>query len=704
MKFKHILWFDTETYSPVPINRGTDRYAREVEVMIMAYAIDRGEVRVHDCTAYPILPDELEDRLRDPETLIVAHNAWFDRTVMRWSQYTMDIPIHRWHCTYAQALAHSLPGGLGLLAEVLAVPTKKQNGKDHIHLFCKPRPKNMKVRRATSETHPKEWAEFMVYAGDDVGAMRDCFYAMPRRNYQGDEKALWNLDQKINDRGFYVDVEFAEAAVALLKADKVRMDAEITKLTDGAVTAATQRDKLLMHLLMEHGVIVDSLRADDLEDMLSEDWLPTEVKELLKLRITAAMNSTAKYTRLLNMVGPDARMRGTLQFAGASRTARWGGRGYQPQNLRRPTMKAKDIELCIELIKQGDADSVELVADNLREACSNALRGLMIASPGKKLVVSDWSNIEGRDAAWLVGEKWKLDAFRAYDTILPGQFDNKGKPLRAGPDLYKLAYSQSFNILVELVNDFQRQIGKGEELSLQYGGGVGAFIAVSYSYGLDMDELGRVIPTIAPWEVVAQARAIYQWALKKEKTLGLSEPVYVACETVKTLWRQANARFAAGWGELEDAARLALGYPRDSFDACRCTFKLEADYLTIKLPSGRHLMYPTPRIGADGGISYAGQVNKQWRRIKTYGGKLLENITQASSRDVLAHNLLRLEREYGNIVDVIMHCHDEIVSEVAENGTFNINVLNRLMTTNPSWAEGLPLAAEGFEARRYGKH
>lgn len=703
--FKHILWFDTETYSPVPITRGIDVYSREVEVMIMAYAIDKGVVKVHDCTDDPLLPDELEERLRDPATLIVAHNAYFDRTVMRNGQYQMDIPPHRWHCTYAQALAHSLPGGLGLLAEVLNVKTRKQaSGKDYINLFCKPRPKKQKIRRATRWTHPDAWAEFMAYAGDDVGAMRDCFYAMPRRNYKGEEKELWDFDQEINDRGFFTDIEFANAAVDLLKADKERLDARVAEITNGEVKAATQRDKLLQHLLMEYGVIVDSLRADDLEDLLAEDWLPKEVKELLKLRITAAMNSTAKYTRLLNMVGPDGRMRGTLQFAGASRTGRWGGRGYQPQNLRRPTMKADDIERCIELIKAGDVEGVELFADNLREACSNALRGLMIAAPGKKLVVSDWSNIEGRDAAWLVGEQWKLDAFRAYDTIIPGKFDKKGKPLRAGPDLYKLAYSNSFGIPVDTVNDFQRQIGKGEELSLQYGGGVGAFLAVSYSYGLDLDELGRMMPELAPYEVIAQARAIYQWALKKGKTLGLSEPVYVACEAVKALWRQANSRFERGWADLENAARMAITYPREKFEACRCTFECAADWLMITLPSGRTLMYPTPRILADNSISYAGQVNKQWRRIKTYGGKLLENITQASSRDVLAYNLLRLKREYGSIVDVVMHVHDEIVIEVAENGTFNLNVLNNLLTTNPPWAVGLPLAAEGFEAKRYAKH
>jgi DNA polymerase len=475
------------------------------------------------------------------------------------------------------------------------------------------------------------------------------------------------------------------------------MDARVTEITGGKVTAATQRDKLLMHLLMEHGVMLDSLRADDLEDIMKEDWLPTEVKELLKLRISSAMNSTSKYTRLLNCIGPDGRLRGTRQYNGASRTGRSAGRIFNPLNLRRPTMKAADIELCIDMVRRRDVADMDLVTDNdLREVCSNGLRGLVIAPPGKKLVVSDWSNIEGRMAAWLAGEEWTLDAFRAFDTRGP---DGK----RLGPDLYKLIYSKSFGVLVAKVTDFQRQIGKGEELSLQYGGGVGAFIAVSYAYGLDMDELARVIPTVAPYETLAQARAIYAWALKKGKTLGLSEEVYVACETVKLLYRAANPKIAQAWTDLENAARLALSNPGQEFPACRCTFQLKADYLMIKLPSGkRWLMYPTPRIMNDETITYAGSVHKQWKRIKTYGGKLLENITQAASRDILTHNMLRVDDEFK--AQIVLDVYDEIVCEVDERSPFNLKTLNGVLTTNPPWATGLPLAAEGFEAHRYAKH
>lgn len=691
----HILWIDTETFSPTKISRGTDVYAQLVEIMIVAYAFDNGVVQLWDCTLDPIMPADLRAALDDPSYTIVAHNAFFDRTVMRYA-WQFEVPLERWHCTMAQALAHSLPAGLALLCDVLGVKTRKQSGKDYINLFCMPRPKKQKLRRATRETHPQEWAAFMSYAADDVGAMRDAFYAMPSRNYKGDEKALWCLDQEINDYGFAVDLEFAQAAVDMLKADKERLDAEITSLTNGRVTAATQREKFMVELLMEYGVVLESLKADDLEELMLSDSIPTEVKELLRIRITSAMNSTAKFTRMMNCVSPDGRLRGTRQYNGASRTGRSAGRIFNPYNLRRPAMKAADIERCIQLVKDGDGEGVELFADNLREACSNALRGLLVAPPGKKLVISDWSNIEGRDAAWLTGETWKLDAFRAFDTKGP---DGK----RLGADLYKLTYSQAFAVLVALVTDFQRQIGKGMELSLQYGGGVGAFIAVSYAYGLDMEELARVIPTVAPWEIVAQARAIYQWALKKGKTLGLSEPVYVACETVKLLYRAANSHLAASWPALENAARSAMTYPGEEFPCCRCVFSFKNDWLMIRLPSGRHLMYPQPRIMGDDTITYGGSVNKQWRRIKTYGGKLLENITQASSRDILTHNMLRIKREVPE-ARIVLDVYDEVVCEVPETSGFGLADLNSMLTTNPAWSAGLPLAAEGFETRRYAKH
>lgn len=691
----HKLWLDTETFSATPINRGTDIYTRDAEVMLFAFALDDDPVRVYDCTEKDIdqfqMWKDIEGAINDPSYTLVAHNVPFDRSVLYYDPaWAVNVPLERWHCTMAQARAHALPGALGLLAEVLRVPIQKQeNGRALIQLFCKPRPKNMKIRRATRHTHPDEWAQFVAYAADDVEAMRGCYKAMPKRNYEGDEKRLWCVDQRINERGFCADMELVDAAIDALKDNKQELDERVEAITSGVVKAATQRDKLLAYLLEEHGVILESLSKKNIEDMLEEDWLPDHARELLKLRIESAMASTSKYTRLKNCVSEDNRMRHTLVFAGASRTARWAGRTYQPQNLPRPTMANADIEACIGLLKSGHADAVDLFGDNLRSVCSNALRGIMVAPPGKKLVVCDWSNIEGRVAAWLSGEKWKLDAFAALDA-------GRGK------DLYVLSVARAYNKKPDDITKYERQQGKGMELSLGYGGGVMAFMNVALSYGLDLDELGRKAPDLIPYEALAQARAIWQWAVKKDKTFGFEEHVYVACEAIKAQWRKANAHIVQAWDDLETAAKCAITYPGQEYRAARCVFVCRNSWLMVRLPSGRHLMYPSPRILSDNSISYSGPVNKTWRRIKTYGGKLLENVTQAASRDILAASLLTLDARTD--CEVVMHVHDEVVAEAPENGGFDLAELERIMITNPGWAEGLPLAAAGFEARRYEKH
>ena len=690
----HKFWLDTETFSETPITRGTDIYTRDAEIMLVAFALDNDPVRVYDCTAPdPQMRADIDGAFADPDFELIAHNVPFDRSVFMYDPaWQISQPIERWHCTMAQARAHALPGALGLLSQVLGVETVKQeNGRALIHLFCKPRPAKQKVRRATRDTHPAEWAQFISYAADDVNAMRQCYKAMPMRNFIGQEKRLWYVDSRINERGFYCDMPLVDSAITMLNDDKAELDEKMNTLTGGAVQAAGQRDKLLAYLLEEHGVILATLSKGDIEEIINEDWVPEHVRVLLRLRVEGAMASTSKYKRLKNCVSPDDRLRHTLVFAGASRTARWSGRTYQPQNLPRPDMDGGDIETCISLIKSGDRDLIPLFAENLRKACSNALRGIMIAPPGKKLVVGDWSNIEGRMAAWLAGEQWKLDAFKAFDA-------GKGK------DLYILSVARAYNKNPDSISKYERQQGKGMELSLGYGGGVAAFISVATAYGLDLDELGRKAPELMPYEAIAQARAIYAWAVKKNKTYGLTEPVYTACEAIKSLYRKANANVAQAWEDLETAAKQAITYPGESFPAARCVLTCRANWLMLRLPSGRHLMYPTPRILADNSITYSGPVNKSWRRIKTYGGKLFENATQACARDILAETLLRLEDKYADVADIILHVHDEPVMEAPVDGPFNLALLLAEMKADTPWSKGLPLAAEGWEGPRYGKH
>jgi len=362
-----ILYLDLETFSTVPISHGTYRYAEAAEIMLFAYGLDDAPVRVWDMTSGASMPSDLEHALVHAEN-IVAHSSNFDRTVLRLATNTASLlqrtgeDLSRWRDTFVQALCHSLPGGLKKLCEIYRVPeeiAKVDGGRDLIHLFCKPRPKNSTIRRATRETHPKEWAEFVRYAGNDIEAMRYLHKRLPTWNYSGEELALWHLDQRINDRGMAVDLELARAAVATIAREKRRLNAETAHATDGALRSTTQRDALLRHILAEHGVELPDLTKDTLERRIADENLPDAVRYLLQNRQQAASGAPAKYEALLKAVSEDGRLRGTTQFCGASRTGRSAGRTFQPHNLMRtPQYVKKMYDEAIEMIKAGIADQV----------------------------------------------------------------------------------------------------------------------------------------------------------------------------------------------------------------------------------------------------------------------------------------------------------------------------------------------------------
>lgn len=701
--FKHKLYLDTETYCEEPINRGTDVYARSAEIMITTYAIDDEPVKCWDVTADGNMPSDLASALEDDDAQVIAHNAVFDRNVIRYD-WGIELPMDRWYCTMVQALSHSLPAGLGDLGDVLGIEAKKHdNGRQLIFLFCKPQPKNQKLRRATRETHPKEWQQFLDYAIADTEGMRQCHKRMPTRNYVGLHLEHYHLDQVINDRGMCMDIDFAEAAVELLKAEKKKHNAKIDKITDGEVTTVGQRDKIILHLVKKYGILLDDLRADTLERCLEDDRMPEPLKELVRVRIVGAMASTAKYNRLIKCAGPDDRLRYTMQFCGADRTGRDAGRMFQPQNLPRPTMDPEDVELCIELIRSYEAEAVDLIAPGLKEACSNALRGLVIAPPGRKLIVSDWSNIEGRKAAWLAGEDWKLDAFRAFDA-------------GDGEDLYKVAFAKAFRKPVEKVTKDDRQVGKVLELAFQYQGGAGACVSMAMSVGLNLEYLATEVPKAAPKKILEEAKGMWAWANRMKKTYGLTYEQFVAADTLKRLWRNAHPKIAAYWHALEDCAIKAVENPGMGFVVGKVEIVRRKNWLMITLPSGRTLMYPSPKIkpfrekhttkeGKEEvtvrySLTYMGRVNKRWKRIKTYGGKIFENITQASANDTLRWAMPLVE-DAG--YEIVLRVHDEFVTEVDDDDRHTLDELNKIMITEHPWAEGLPLAAAGFEAYRYRK-
>lgn len=691
------LYLDFETYSEIPIKDGTYKYMEGVEILMCAYAIDDQPAKVWDCTYENVNPHlALWEALSKDSINIVAHNSNFDRNVMRFAKNADSIMQHaggntsRWRDTMVKALAHSLPGSLEKLCEIFKLPVdqaKDKEGNRLIQLFCKPLPLNRKLRRATRETHPLEWARFVEYARLDVEAMRALDKKIPNWNYSGSELDLWHLDQRINDRGFAVDTELATSAIAATEQRKKQLAKRTQVLTEGQVKAATQRDALLKHLLEAFGVELPDLKQSTLQRRIDDENLPYVLRELLEIRLQASTTSASKYKTLVKATNKDGRVRGTLQFCGASRTGRWAGRKFQPQNLPRPTLKQNAIDIGIEALK---LDCADLLTDDVIQLTSSAVRGCIVAPPGKKLVVADLSNIEGRGLAWLAGEEWKLKAFRDFDAGI-------------GHDLYKLAYAKLFGINPKDVDGFMRQLGKVLELSMGYEGGVGAFVTFAAGYNLDLEDLGKRAYSNIPPNILAEARRAYSWTvLNRRSIFGLSERAWLVCDSFKRMWRYAHPAIVSFWKEIEEACVRAICNPSETYQCRKVKVIKDGAWLRIILPSGRSLCYPGARLNDANKLSYMGvnQYSRKWGRIKTYGGKLAENITQAFSRDILAHSMPHAENAG---YEIVLTVHDEDITEAPDTPEFNAKHLSSIMATPPAWALDIPLAAEGFEAYRYRK-
>ncbi len=667
------LFIDYETFSRVPIRRGTDVYLDHARPLLATHAFDDGPITHTDFLHGELLPYEVAEAIQDPAIHKTAHNAFFDRMV---TEKLIRIPtdVFSWRCSMAQALSHGLPGGLGPLCEVLGVPqdlAKIEDGHRLIRKFC--------CGKEPLYNDP-EWPLFIQYAVNDISAMRECVNRMPNWNYKDEELRLWHVDQIINNRGFAVDVKLAEEAIKSLKKEKSRLDDAIWIQTCGSLTAATQRDKLLLYLCESQGCVLADLRAPTIEEALADESLEESTKELLRIRLAAAKTSTSKFKRMLESTGSGNRLRGTLQYAGAARTSRWAGRIFQPQNLPRPNMKLGDIRNVVEAIRSGRPDIVPLFAP-IGQACMNTLRGLIVASDGSDLMVTDYSAIEGRVNAWLAGEDWKIKAFRD------------------GVDLYCAGYERSFGLPAGTVveGDPRRQMGKVQELALGYQGGVGAFLNMAAAYNLDLEELGRIVKP--------EEKAIKAWddAVPTGATFGLTREVYTACDTLKIGYRKANPEIVKFWYQLEDAARRVIEAqdPTLKVNVGPIQFDCNKTWMRVKLPSGRFLCYALPKVHPNSEISYMSWRNKQWSRTKTYGGKLCENIVQAVSRDLLGYALLQM---HDNGFPVVLHVHDEIIAEVSRLLGKTFEQFNAIMKSKPRWAAGLPLDAKGFWGPRYEKH
>ena len=573
-----MLWLDTETYSAAPIKDvGGYGYAYHpsTEILLVAYAIDDGPVQVWDCTLDDSRPLDLMAayaEVKRGDRLICTHNSMFDRPVLTAKGYSF--PLEQWRDSAVKALTLGLPASLDQLGRCLGLPldqAKLTIGKRLIQRFSVPAPANHKAARYTRDTHPKEWAQFIEYAARDVEAMRTLYKQMPDWNYRNSELQLWFLDQRINDRGMPVDMPLVEAAIDLVAGARKRLNAELKQATKGLVAAASNAAQLTKWV-NSRGINTERMTGADVTELLARNDLPADVRRALEIRAEAGKSSVAKYDKLKTATMADARVRGTLQFCGASRTGRWGGRLFQPQNLTRPTV---DIDAGCNAILNG---TVDLLFDSAMEVAASCIRGVIKAPEGYRLVVSDLAGIEGRVLPWLCGFKKKVQA------------------IADGLDMYKVAASGIYGIKYEAVTKEQRFIGKVAELALGYQGGVNALQQMARAYGVELDE--------------------------------------DLAQTTVSAWRDANAPIKNFWYSTEEAAINAVSHPATTYTAGRLQFNYDrqTDFLRIKLPSNRLLCYYQPVLidslmpwgEYKQQLNFTG-VNQVTRNIEvssTYGGKL----------------------------------------------------------------------------------
>jgi DNA polymerase bacteriophage-type len=678
-----ILYPDTETASTIPLDYGVFKYAEAGRILLTSHCIDDGPSIVEEWggDSAAIWRERF-----DKADQIVFHNAEFDVTMF--ACCGVEVPIEKVYCTMGQARRHGLPGALEKLCDIFKIPQDQAKVKDSkrlIRLFCIP---DKDGNFATSETHPLDWAAFKEYARHDPLATRALHRIMPRWNDEL-ERAIWELDQVMNRRGFAVDTELAWWAVELVENDKASLNNLMAQQTEGAVLKGTQGARLLKYLLSEHGVALPDMTASTLERRLKDESLPQTVRDLISIRMQTARASTAKYKRLLECVNVDGRLRGVKVYCGAARTGRWAATKFQSDNMPRPTLPPEEIALGIRAIK---TNTVDLIGQHpLSKYAAEGIRGTVVAKPGRKLLVCDLANIEGRVTTWLAGHWDKLDAFRRYDE-------------GTGPDLYKVAYGRAFNVDSSTVAGMNRQIGKVMELMLGYGGAVGAFITGAETYKIELAAMADACWPTIPRRYQLDALAAFARAWVDGQTFDLTETEWSTCFALSRMWRDANQPVKDYWWELEQAAVCAIG-DGGVHQAGVLAFDKQNNWLRMRLPSGRYLCYPSPKITQS---KFGPQIrfwgvdpySKKWSLQKTWGGTLLENAAQAISRDILAEGLLAAEAAQ---LYPVLHVHDEIVCEVPCDSVLTAADLTTCMIGRPDWADELPLAAKAFETERYYK-
>lgn len=757
------LFLDTETFSGVDLKKvGAYAYAEHptTEIMICTYAIDEGRVQTWDATESPKMPSELRKALRavvrKKAKIVMANGLLFDRLVIR-EKWGIDLPVCQIEDTMIMAFRHALPGSLDMQCQVLGVDAehaKDKAGKALIKRFCKPTPKTYKVRRYTRETHPEEWAKFLKYARFDIIAMREVYWRIPDWGNTPKEDQILAIDQLINDRGFNVDTELAYAAIKAVEAHKEELKEEAMEKFGGKLTG---NDFLPLLRDIAPAFTIHNAQKSTLNDLLEDPDFPDEGKVLIEMRLGASSTASTKYNPLVNGLSSDGRRRGCLQYGGAKRTLRWAGKSFQPQNLARGEysddhegkIKRRDGESDVSfwvrshMLTNGINSLLRGTAHwayDISKLTASTVRGCIIPAKGKKFVVADYSNVEGRGLAWIAGEKTALMVFKAGRDIY---CETAGKMFGLDPDYIKANRKDL------------RQIGKACELGLGYGGGVAAFLQFAKNLGLDLYAMADVMKGTFPDHIWAAAKRGYEYARineakrppkpgKKDErpTYILPKNVWLTCDAIKRMWRESHPETVRFWAELEDAVLCAIRNPGKSYwaganvrpdgkQALKImrtkakhdpTFDDERDdpdapgwWLKVELPSGRIMSYPgialsvTTEVDEDTGkkktstrIKYQGenQTTRQWGFQYTYGGKLTENIVQALCRDILAWAMPGVEAAG---YEIVLSVHDELITEVPDTDDYTTEELCRLMCDLPVWAKGFPLAAEGDIMYRYRK-
>ena len=658
----HHLSIDLETYSSVPIAKaGAQKYiaSPDFEILLFAYSLDGSPVVCVDFAQGEMLPQEIANALTSPDYIKHAYNAPFEWGCL--SKYIgRQLPPEQWRCTMFHGLYAGYTAGLEATGRALGLAEDKRKlntGKALIRYFCVPcAPSKANGMRTRNYPHhnPERWQLFKEYCCQDVVTEMEIerrLSAIPVPDFVQKE---WETDLIINSRGVAVDMEMVEGALELGATVRNSLMTEAMQIS--GLNNPNSVKQLAAWLEEETGEEVAALRKDTVAKMLARDDNSPQVQRMLEIRQELGKTSTKKYDAIEVAVCPDGRVRGLLQFYGANRTGRWAGRLVQVQNL--PRTYTEPLELARELVKGRNLNALKAVYGSIPDTLSQLIRTAFIAPPGHILIDADFSAIEARVISWLAGEEWRLEVFRTHGKI------------------YEASASQMFGVPLELIKKGNpeyalRQKGKVAELALGYQGSTGALINMG---ALDMGIPEEDLPDIV------------------------------------TRWREANRRIRDLWYKMDAAAVQiitqggAVGV-NNVVIAREFNYEQGTDCMTITLPSGRKLYYIEPQIGQNQwgspSISYMGmdQTTKKWKRIETYGGKLVENCVQAIARDCLAQAIEHLEAAG---LPVIFHIHDEVVIDCPPNAATLEDVVKIIAQPIP-WAPDLPLGADGWVGQFFKK-